>query len=71
MKLSQKQEMERILLHDSFNLCADVKITAAELSDWVHRADWFLLDSRAVRHMTIGLFCLGVSLYLAGKNTQI
>ncbi|KTF92915.1 hypothetical protein cypCar_00003765 [Cyprinus carpio] len=31
------------------------------------RADWFLLDSRVVRHVTIGLFCLGVSVYLAGK----
>uniref|UniRef100_A0A3B5B1C3 Transmembrane protein 221 n=1 Tax=Stegastes partitus TaxID=144197 RepID=A0A3B5B1C3_9TELE len=28
-------------------------------------ADWFLLDSRAVRHVAIGLFCLGVSVYLA------
>ncbi|MGH0179459.1 UNVERIFIED_CONTAM: hypothetical protein FKN15_001403 [Acipenser sinensis] len=28
------------------------------------RADWFLLDSRAVRHVAIGLFCLGVSVYL-------
>lgn len=33
-----------------------------------HRADWFLLDSRGVRHVAIGLFCLGVSLYLAGMN---
>lgn len=32
------------------------------------RADWFLLDSRAVRHVAIGLFCLGVSIYLAGEN---
>ncbi|XP_058870011.1 DNA-binding protein RFXANK isoform X2 [Acipenser ruthenus] len=30
------------------------------------RADWFLLDSRAVRHVAIGLFCLGVSVYLTG-----
>ncbi|TWW57724.1 transmembrane protein 221 [Takifugu flavidus] len=29
------------------------------------RADWFLLDSRAVRHVAIGLFCLGVCVYLA------
>nr|XP_020467930.1 transmembrane protein 221 [Monopterus albus] len=29
------------------------------------RADWFLLDSRGVRHVAIGLFCLGVSVYLA------
>ncbi|NXM68539.1 TM221 protein, partial [Serilophus lunatus] len=28
------------------------------------RADWFLLDSRTVRHAAIGLFCCGVSLYL-------
>ena len=33
-----------------------------------HRADWFLLESRAVRHVAIGLFCLGVSVYLAGKK---
>ncbi|NXG40217.1 TM221 protein, partial [Dromaius novaehollandiae] len=25
------------------------------------RADWFLLDSRTVRHAAIGLFCCGVS----------
>ncbi|XP_067271982.1 transmembrane protein 221 [Pseudorasbora parva] len=29
------------------------------------RADWFLSDSRAVRHVNIGLFCLGVSVYIA------
>ncbi|NXU55239.1 TM221 protein, partial [Turnix velox] len=28
------------------------------------RADWFLLDSRRVRHAAIGLFCCGVSVYL-------
>ncbi|XP_010071112.1 PREDICTED: transmembrane protein 221, partial [Pterocles gutturalis] len=27
-------------------------------------ADWFLLDSRMVRHAAIGLFCCGVSVYL-------
>ncbi|XP_051978290.1 transmembrane protein 221-like [Xyrauchen texanus] len=32
------------------------------------RADWFLLDSRAVRHVAIGLFCLGVSVYLAAMS---
>ncbi|XP_003201087.1 transmembrane protein 221 [Danio rerio] len=32
------------------------------------RADWFLMDSRAVRHVTIGLFCLGVSVYLAAMS---
>ncbi|NXC48735.1 TM221 protein, partial [Penelope pileata] len=31
------------------------------------RADWFLLDSRTVRHAAIGLFCCGVSAYLTGK----
>lgn len=36
---------------------------------YILRADWFLLDSRIVRHVTIGLFCLGVSVYLAGKFT--
>ncbi|NXY51876.1 TM221 protein, partial [Ceuthmochares aereus] len=29
------------------------------------RADWFLLDSRMVRHAAIGLFCCGVSLFCA------
>ncbi|GAA6222319.1 transmembrane protein 221 [Lates japonicus] len=32
------------------------------------RADWFLLDSRAVRHVAIGLFCLGVSVYLTAMS---
>lgn len=36
-----------------------------------YRADWFLLDSRSVRHVAVGLFCLGVSVYLAGKNTKV
>ncbi|XP_028856574.1 DNA-binding protein RFXANK isoform X1 [Denticeps clupeoides] len=31
-------------------------------------ADWFLLDSRAVRHVAVGLFCVGVSVYLAGPG---
>ncbi|MBN3309764.1 TM221 protein, partial [Amia calva] len=36
--------------------------------DDTDRADWFLLDSRSVRHVAIGLFCLGVSVYLAGLS---
>ncbi|NXH25192.1 TM221 protein, partial [Myiagra hebetior] len=32
------------------------------------RADWFLLDSRSVRHAAIGLFCCGLCLYLTGKS---
>ncbi|XP_040040456.2 transmembrane protein 221 [Gasterosteus aculeatus] len=36
--------------------------------DDAERADWFLLDSRAVRHVAIGLFCLGVSVYLAAMS---
>ncbi|XP_010869876.1 transmembrane protein 221 [Esox lucius] len=32
------------------------------------RADWFLLDTRGVRHVAIGLFCLGVSVYLAAMS---
>ncbi|NWH78378.1 TM221 protein, partial [Piaya cayana] len=35
------------------------------------RADWFLLDSRRVRHAAIGLFCCGVSVYLTGKSLAI
>ncbi|XP_041647160.1 transmembrane protein 221 [Cheilinus undulatus] len=32
------------------------------------RADWFLLDSRSIRHVAIGLFCIGVSVYLAAMS---
>uniref|UniRef100_A0ACB8F1S9 Uncharacterized protein n=1 Tax=Sphaerodactylus townsendi TaxID=933632 RepID=A0ACB8F1S9_9SAUR len=32
------------------------------------RADWFLLDTRKVRHMAVGLFCCGVSAYLAALS---
>ncbi|XP_025066108.1 transmembrane protein 221, partial [Alligator sinensis] len=32
--------------------------------DSSERADWFLLDSRTVRHVAVGLFCCGVSIYL-------
>ncbi|NXG54174.1 TM221 protein, partial [Hemiprocne comata] len=35
------------------------------------RADWFLLDSRRVRHAAIGLFCCGVSVYLTGKCSTL
>ncbi|NWY05074.1 TM221 protein, partial [Nothoprocta ornata] len=35
------------------------------------RADWFLLDSRSVRHAALGLFCCGVSVYLTGKSLAI
>ncbi|NWW15360.1 TM221 protein, partial [Falcunculus frontatus] len=35
------------------------------------RADWFLLDSRSVRHTAIGLFCCGVCLYLTGKSLAL
>ncbi|NWI37152.1 TM221 protein, partial [Picathartes gymnocephalus] len=31
------------------------------------RAAWFLLDSRRVRHAALGLFCIGLCLYLTGK----
>lgn len=36
-----------------------------------NRADWFLLDSIGVRHVAIGLFCLGVSVYLIGKRSRL
>ncbi|XP_067416533.1 transmembrane protein 221 [Emydura macquarii macquarii] len=32
------------------------------------RTDWFLLDSRVIRHIAIGLFCCGVSVYLAALS---
>ncbi|NXM12185.1 TM221 protein, partial [Ploceus nigricollis] len=35
------------------------------------RADWFLLDSRSVRHTAIGLFCCGLCLYLTGKSLAL
>ncbi|NWH42241.1 TM221 protein, partial [Chloropsis hardwickii] len=35
------------------------------------RADWFLLDSRSVRHAAVGLFCCGVCLYLTGKSLAL
>uniref|UniRef100_A0A8D0EE16 Transmembrane protein 221 n=1 Tax=Salvator merianae TaxID=96440 RepID=A0A8D0EE16_SALMN len=33
--------------------------------------DWFLLDSREVRHVAVGLFCCGVSAYLAVSNITV
>lgn len=36
-----------------------------------YRADWFLLDSIGARHVAIGLFCLGVSVYLIGKRSRL
>ncbi|XP_056132971.1 transmembrane protein 221 [Lampris incognitus] len=50
------------LLHSYFSteICKGEQLT--------DRADWFLLDSRAVRHVAIGLFCLGVSVYLAAMS---
>lgn len=30
------------------------------------RSDWFLYDCRLLRHSALGLFCCGVSVYLAG-----
>ncbi|XP_044311767.1 transmembrane protein 221 [Varanus komodoensis] len=32
------------------------------------RGDWFLLNSRKVRHIAVGLFCCGVSVYLAALS---
>ncbi|KAJ8387761.1 hypothetical protein AAFF_G00150620 [Aldrovandia affinis] len=39
--------------------------------DDTDRADWFLLDSRPVRHVAVGLFCLGVSVYLAAMSIYV
>ncbi|KAI1891730.1 hypothetical protein AGOR_G00146770 [Albula goreensis] len=36
--------------------------------DDTDRADWFLLNSRAIRHVAVGLFCLGISVYLAAMS---
>lgn len=30
------------------------------------RSDWFFYDCRLLRHVAVGLFCCGVSVYLAG-----
>ncbi|XP_061593732.1 transmembrane protein 221 [Cololabis saira] len=32
------------------------------------RADWFLLDCTGIRHVAVGLFCLGVSVYLIAMS---
>uniref|UniRef100_A0A9L0JZY1 Transmembrane protein 221 n=1 Tax=Equus asinus TaxID=9793 RepID=A0A9L0JZY1_EQUAS len=32
------------------------------------RADWFLYDCRLLRHVALGLFCCGVSVYLAALS---
>ncbi|XP_004075178.1 transmembrane protein 221 [Oryzias latipes] len=50
------------LLHSYFSteVCREEQDT--------HRADWFLLDSIGVRHVAIGLFCLGVSVYLIAMS---
>ncbi|XP_061636736.1 transmembrane protein 221 [Phyllopteryx taeniolatus] len=50
------------LLHGYFS----TEVSRGELD--TERADRFLLDSRAVRHVAIGLFCLGVSVYLAAMS---
>ncbi|KAK2869114.1 hypothetical protein Q7C36_000985 [Tachysurus vachellii] len=33
-----------------------------------YRAEWFLSDSRVIRHVAIGLFCAGISFYLGGLS---
>uniref|UniRef100_G1R1D0 Transmembrane protein 221 n=1 Tax=Nomascus leucogenys TaxID=61853 RepID=G1R1D0_NOMLE len=33
------------------------------------RSDWFLYDCRLLRHVALGLFCCGISVYLAGIET--
>lgn len=48
--------------------CAETRSTHSPVFSHLScRADWFLLDSRTVRHAAIGLFCCGVSVYLTGK----
>jgi len=56
------------LLHETFFIYALMIKSKCKRATFVSRADWFLLDSRAVRHVAIGLFCMGVSVYLAGKK---
>ncbi|XP_061895221.1 transmembrane protein 221 [Entelurus aequoreus] len=50
------------LLHSYFS----TEVCRGELD--TERADWFLLDSRALRHVAVGLFCLGVCVYLAAMS---
>ncbi|XP_026863953.2 transmembrane protein 221 [Electrophorus electricus] len=50
------------LLHSYF----PIEICRGE--DDSQRAAWFLLDNRAVRHVAVGLFCFGVSVYLGAMS---
>ncbi|XP_037105584.1 transmembrane protein 221 [Syngnathus acus] len=50
------------LLHGYFS----TEVCRGELDK--ERADWFFLDTRAERHVAIGLFCIGVSVYLAAMS---
>ncbi|KAI2589605.1 hypothetical protein G5576_017337, partial [Homo sapiens] len=33
-----------------------------------HKSDWFLYDCRLLRHVALGLFCCGISVYLAALS---
>uniref|UniRef100_A0A8C3JRQ4 Transmembrane protein 221 n=1 Tax=Calidris pygmaea TaxID=425635 RepID=A0A8C3JRQ4_9CHAR len=58
-------------IHDAQEHPKSVPLQRESLGSWGHHrgdgtghSDWFLLDSRTVRHAAIGLFCCGVSVYL-------
>lgn len=51
--------------------CVDQVLMLTSVLTSFNRADWFLLDSIGVRHVAIGLFCLGVSVYLIGKRSRL
>ncbi|XP_008592340.1 PREDICTED: transmembrane protein 221 [Galeopterus variegatus] len=39
------------------------------MGEWLYgRSDWFLYDCRLLRHVALGLFCCGVSVYLAALS---
>ncbi|KAG7327553.1 hypothetical protein KOW79_009159 [Hemibagrus wyckioides] len=48
------------LLHSHF--------TTEMWREHTHRAEWFLSDSRVIRHVAIGLFCAGISFYLGALS---
>ncbi|XP_062868745.1 transmembrane protein 221 [Trichomycterus rosablanca] len=45
---------------------------SAELwRDHTQRVEWFLSDSRSIRHAAIGLFCGGISIYLCALSVYV
>uniref|UniRef100_A0A8D2Q3K1 Transmembrane protein 221 n=1 Tax=Varanus komodoensis TaxID=61221 RepID=A0A8D2Q3K1_VARKO len=53
--------------HRAKRICTDC-LYLGLLPFYSGRGDWFLLNSRKVRHIAVGLFCCGVSVYLAALS---